>query len=41
MKAKDTLMFLSIQNPILVRKVWFWHTASHITKLKDKLIFLK
>ena len=31
MKAKDTLWFNTItQNPISVRRAWFWHVASHI-----------
>ena len=32
MKAKDTLLLnITItQNPILIRRAWFWHVASHI-----------
>ena len=32
MKAKDTLLLNNTitQNPILVRRAWFWHVASHI-----------
>ena len=32
MKAKDTLLFnkTTTQNPILARRAWFWHVASHI-----------
>ena len=43
MKAKDTLLLnkTTAQNPILARRAWFWHVASHFlifnqfgTKLK-------
>ena len=31
MKAKDTfLLNKTTQNPILGRRAWFWHVASHI-----------
>ena len=32
MKAKDTLLLnkTTTQNPILARRAWFWHVASHI-----------
>ena len=32
MKAKDTLLLNNIitQNPILARRAWFWHVASHL-----------
>ena len=34
-KSKDTLLLNNIitQNPILVRRAWFWHVASHIRDL--------
>ena len=32
MKAKDTLLLNNTitQNPIFMRRAWFWHVASHL-----------
>ena len=45
MKAKDTLLLNNTitQNPILVRRAWFWHVTSQITKIKInhfKMVFV-
>ena len=37
MKAKDTLLLNNTitQNPILARRAWFWHVASHFLIHRD------
>ena len=42
MKAKDTLLLnkTTTQNPILVRRAWFWHVASHMF-IKNEGLVLK